>query len=137
MRELNKWLPVLLTVCSLFILTSCIVASTSASNPITQHNDETPVTVLFSDADNPDQEQEANYYDALIELSTQYPDEMPELVIVDASEQEKIQYFDIDQFPTILCLDGDDVSLRLEGMNKKEDILRHLSGLFQLDLNIG
>ncbi|TSB45303.1 hypothetical protein [Alkalicoccobacillus porphyridii] len=133
---MNKWL-LIVNVCAVFILTSCVVASTSTSNPITEHDEDTPVTVLFSDADNPNHEQEANYYDALIELSSQYPDEMPELIIVDASEQDKVQYFDVQHFPTILCLDGDDISLRLEGMNNKEDILMKLSGLFQLDLKLG
>ncbi|MCM2674868.1 hypothetical protein [Alkalicoccobacillus plakortidis] len=133
---MNKWL-IILSSCALLILTSCIAASTSPSSPISQTQEDAPVAVLFSDADNPEREQETNYYDALIELSSDYPDEMPELVIVDSSDQEKIQYYDIVQFPTILCLDGEDISLRIEGMNKKEEILMLLSNLLELNIKMG
>lgn len=134
--SVNRWLYLICTVALLF-LTSCIAASTSASNPIEEADNDTPVALLFSDADNPEKEQETIYYDALIELTSSHPDEMPQLVIVDSSEQDKIQYFDIDQFPTILCLDGDDVSLRIEGTNKKEEILMLLSNLLELNLKLG
>ncbi|MDQ0206499.1 thioredoxin domain-containing protein [Alkalicoccobacillus murimartini] len=133
---MNKWL-IIMSACALLLLTSCIAASTSPSSPLTNDDDEAPIAVLFSDADNPEHEQEANYYDALLELTSDFPDEMPELVIVDASDEEKVQYYDINQFPTILCLDGEEISLRIEGTNNKEDILKHFSNLFNMSLKMG
>jgi hypothetical protein len=114
----------------MFLLGSCFSAASSIENPLQQHSEET-ITVLFSDSSK--MQDEKTYYDALLELKQHYPSNTPSLLIIDADERDAIRYFNIEQFPTMLVLTGEQENLRMEGTFSKDEILAHLKEVFHLD----
>ncbi|MFC0558769.1 hypothetical protein ACFFH4_06860 [Halalkalibacter alkalisediminis] len=121
----------LMIVSSIFLLSSCFsTTASSIENPLLQHEEET-ITVLFSDSSK--MQDEKTYYDALLELKQDYPSNIPSLLIVDANERDLIRYFNIEQFPTMLVLTGEQEDLRMEGTFSKDEILAHLVEIFHLE----
>jgi len=121
----------LMIIGSIFLLSSCFSTSAqSIDNSFLQHDEET-ITVLFSDSSK--MQDEKTYYDALLELKQEYPNHIPSLLIIDANERDIIRYFNIEKFPTMLVLTGEQEDLRLEGTFSKDEILAHLIELFHPD----
>jgi hypothetical protein len=114
---------------SILLLNSCLSATSSLENPLQQT--EEPITVLFSDSSTI--QDEKTYYDALLELQQNYPNDMPSFFIIDATERDAIRYFNIEQFPTMLVLTGDQENLRMEGIIPKDEILANLIEIFHID----
>jgi hypothetical protein len=114
---------------SILLLNSCLSATSSLENPLQQT--EEPITVLFSDSSTI--QDEKTYYDALLELKQNYPNDMPSFFIIDATERDAIRYFNIEQFPTMLVLTGDQENLRMEGIISKDEILANLIEIFHID----
>ncbi|MCL7746304.1 hypothetical protein [Halalkalibacter alkaliphilus] len=126
---MDKYVEVMI-IGSILLLNSCFSAASSIENPLEQHTDET-ITVLFSDSST--MQDEKTYYDAFLELKQNYPSEIPSFLIIDANEREVIRYFNIEQFPTMLVITGDQEDLRMEGIFTKDEILTHLMEVFQLE----
>ncbi|WP_332693799.1 hypothetical protein [Halalkalibacter lacteus] len=120
----------LMILSSILLLNSCFSAASAIENPLQQHTEET-ITVLFSDSSTI--QDEKTYYDALLELKENYPSKMPDFLIIDANERDAIRYFNIEQFPTMLVLTGDQENLRMEGTLPKDEILAHLIEIFHVD----
>lgn len=120
----------LMIISSIFLLSSCFSTAASIENPLLQHEDET-IAVLFSDSSN--MQEEKTYYDALLELKQDYPSNIPSLLIVDANDRDLIRHFNIEQFPTMLVLTGEQENLRMEGVFSKDEILAHLMEIFHLN----
>lgn len=126
---MDKYIEMMI-IGSIFLLSSCFSTAASIENPLLQHDEET-ITVLFSDSSN--MHDEKTYYDALLELKQNYPNHIPSLLIIDASDRDLIRYFNIKQFPTMLVLTGEEEDLRIEGTFTKDEILTHLVELFRLE----
>ncbi|GAE28022.1 small peptidoglycan-associated lipoprotein [Halalkalibacter wakoensis JCM 9140] len=126
---MDKYIEVMI-IGSILLLNSCFSTASSIENPLPQHQDET-ITVLFSDSST--LQDEKTYYDALLELQQIYPANMPSFFIIDAGDRDVIRYFNIEKFPTMLVLTGDEEDLRMEGTYTKDEILAHLIEVFQLE----
>lgn len=111
------------------LFTSACWASNASSNPLaTSH--EQMMTVLFSNEQS--LRDEAEYYDALLELQHTHPDESLPFQIIYSSDKEMIKFFQIEQYPTLVVLYGDEIKLRIEGMHKKEEIIKQLEDTLQI-----
>ncbi|WP_227935660.1 thioredoxin [Alkalihalobacillus deserti] len=120
----------LMIISSIFLLSSCFSTATSIEHPLLKHDEET-ITVLFSDSSK--MQEEKTYYDALLELKQTYPNNIPSLLIIDAKDRDLVRYFNIEQFPTMLVLTGEQEDLRMEGIFSKDEILAHLVETFHLE----
>lgn len=81
--------------------------------------------VLFSDEKSINKE--ANYYDALLEIQKNYPDESFPFQFVYSNNKEAVKYFNITTFPTLLILNPDEtVLLRLENSYLKDEIIEKI-----------
>jgi len=88
------------------------------------------MTVLFSNEQS--LRDEAEYYDALLELQHTHPDESLPFQIIYSSDKEMIKFFQIEQYPTLVVLYEDEIKLRIEGMHKKEEIIKQLEDTLQI-----
>ncbi|WP_100404626.1 YbbN family protein [Bacillus solitudinis] len=114
--------------CFIIMLSSCLSSASTNENPFNQIEGET-LTVLFSDSRFI--RDENSYYDALLELQQEHPGRIPPFIIVDKNEREKIKYYDVVEFPTMLVVSQESISLRMEGPHPKEQILKQLKEVFQ------
>ncbi|MDV2685266.1 hypothetical protein RYX56_12960 [Alkalihalophilus lindianensis] len=117
----------------IFMLSNCVSSAQSDDTIPPSYTESTMITILFSDAKA--LEEEHSYYDALLELQTQHPDKIPSFQVVDAEDKDRIKQFEIDTFPTMLILTGEDIHLRMEGPQAKDDILTKLNHTFQIQMN--
>ncbi len=114
---------------SILVLSSCVSQASYADSPIEGVEDET-IAVLFSDINSVAVEND--YYNALLELQQQQPEHFPAIHFVDTDDKKAIEYYNVKQFPTMLVLNGDDVSLRLEGAYSKEEIFQMLKNTLEI-----
>ncbi|GAE29913.1 hypothetical protein JCM9152_1300 [Halalkalibacter hemicellulosilyticusJCM 9152] len=73
---------------------------------------------------------EHTYYDAFLTLQQHFEDEMLSFIIVDLNERDVIKYFEINEFPTMIVVTGENEHLRMEGVLTEEEILQELFDLF-------
>ena len=111
------------------LFTSACWSSNISNNPLATNHDQM-MTVLFSNEQS--LRDEAEYYDALLELQHAYPDESLPFQIIYSSDKEKVKFFNIEQYPTLVVLYDNDVKLRIEGFHQKEDIIRKLENTLQI-----
>ncbi len=88
------------------------------------------MTVLFSDTANIMKED--NYYDAILEMQSKFPDEHQSFIIIDSNEKEIVRHYGITTFPTMLVLYGESEQLRMVGPQSKENIITTLENAIQL-----
>ncbi|WP_280769136.1 hypothetical protein [Salipaludibacillus daqingensis] len=107
---------ILIFMSSCLYLTSCDSQAIIGSYPFLEESEseKSIVTILFSDEHN--HRQEHNYYDALIEAQQTHPNKLSNVNIVSASETELIDYYEVEDFPTLLLVEDLDVKLRIEGV---------------------
>jgi hypothetical protein len=117
----------------IFMLSSCVSSAQSDEATPPAYTAESTTTILFSDAKAFDEEH--SYYDALLELQTKHPDKLPSFQIIDADDKDRIKQFEVETFPTMLILTGEDIHLRMEGPQAKDDILNKLNHTFQIQMN--
>ncbi|PYZ93297.1 hypothetical protein CR194_08875 [Salipaludibacillus keqinensis] len=100
---------------SCFYLTSCGSQAIVSNYPFldTDGEEDTAVTILFSD--DHDYSTENNYYDALIDVQQKHPNKLSNVNIVSQTDTELVQFYEIEQFPTLLLVDDLEVMLRIEG----------------------
>lgn len=119
----------LLWVGCVICLTGCIATSDSTSSPPFIQND-VKTTILFSEPDPVDQEKP--YLDALLELQSLYPNEVPHVLVTSGEHEDVIRYFQIEQFPTLIVVQGDKVFLRLEGEYSTAQIIKEIERVYHL-----
>ncbi|MEH7125514.1 small peptidoglycan-associated lipoprotein [Bacillus sp. JJ1773] len=75
-----------------------------------------------------DYEEEASYYDAIIELKKEFPDEIKNMKII-SSDKAKRYYeaFDVQSSPTILIIHQEKVIVKIKGDTSTEQIIKPLS----------
>ncbi|MCM3160333.1 MULTISPECIES: hypothetical protein [Bacillaceae] len=80
--------------------------------------------VFFSDDENI--QREAVYYDALLDIKKNFPEEFENMKII--SEKTDHNQFEIETFPSLLVIDKKQVLVQIEGtVVSKEDILEPVS----------
>ncbi|WP_059104974.1 hypothetical protein [Shouchella shacheensis] len=119
-------------VAVVFFLSGCsFFTSSSASAPLHDEEDGM-VTILFSDRNS--MEEETNYYNALLDVQNQNS-EVPSFILCESSDKEAVDYYGVNEYPTMLVLDGDQEKLRVEGVQKRELIYHKLSALIPTSMN--
>lgn len=119
--------------CLSFVFVASFLFLTASCNPVNDSdklmvNEDMKQVVFFSDEK--DYTHEASYYDAIIELKKQYPSEFDNMMVIPASNAKK--YYDlieIEQFPAILIVHGDEVIANVNGTVTKDQIVEPLSAV--------
>ncbi|RHW31127.1 small peptidoglycan-associated lipoprotein [Neobacillus notoginsengisoli] len=71
---------------------------------------------------------ESTYYDALIELKNDFPDEMENLMVLSSPDEKKYyDEFDIESGPALIVIYNDKVMVRINGSATKEQIIKPVS----------
>ncbi|WP_169819239.1 hypothetical protein [Anaerobacillus arseniciselenatis] len=104
-------------------LSSCNNNEVLSNYPFLQKEDE-HITILFSD-DHYIHE-EGNYYDALLDVKRRYPELIRSFNIIHSSDRDLIRYFEISEFPTLLVIHNEKITIRVEGSLQKNEILQTL-----------
>ncbi len=112
------------------MLTGCVSPTSSVHSNLPSETNTEMVTILFSDPASYDKEH--TYYDALLELQNNYPDQITSFQIIEADDKDPIKQFAVETFPTMLIIQGDNIHLRMEGNHVKEDIVAKLQQTFRL-----
>lgn len=107
-------------------LSGCTSKEISASYPFLDNSgsNEPPITILFSN--DTDIHKELNYYNALIDTQQKYPNKLSDVKVISSSEQELIDYYEIDTFPTLLLVDELEVKLKIEGTQDFSSIYKKI-----------
>jgi hypothetical protein len=104
----------------IIILTSCenILFSQGATDEdITQDKQ----LLFFSDVDNIDRE--AVYYDALLDIRKEFPEEFENMKVI--SEQSDNREYDVDIYPSLIVIEKEKIVVQIEGaVLTKEEIMR-------------
>lgn len=118
---------------TLLLLTSACAGNTKSEPPIVTSSGQM-MTILFSNEQS--LRDEADFYDALLELQQSFPDESVPLQIIYSNEKEKVKHFKVAQYPTLIVLEGHEVKLRMEGLHEKEEIMRMLKNTLQVQSSL-
>lgn len=113
----------------LFILTSCASSEDVIINyPFLQKKDEN-ITLLFSD----DQfiNEEGNYYDALLDVKRRFPQKVRSFNIIHSSERDLVRHYEINEYPTLLIIHNETVTIRVAGSLQKAEILKILEEILE------
>lgn len=114
---------------SFFILSMVFLNSSCTHQPQNNNmlvDNKSQQLLFFSDESNYEKENE--YYDALIELKDQYPEEMSKLRVV-TSEYEKDYYnaYDIKNSPALIVIDQNKIVIHIKGQSSKDEIVQSVS----------
>jgi hypothetical protein len=102
-----------------FLLSSCSLNFTSEA--INQPEPEEKKLLFFSDEQ--DEYRESIYYDALIDLKREFPEEIEGLQFIESSAEEDYP-FDVDKYPSLVVVDDNQVIFQIEGhVGNKEEII--------------
>lgn len=105
----------------LFILTSCINnEEVIADYPFLLKKDEN-ITLLFSDEDFINAE--GSYYDALLDIKKRSPKTIRSINIIHSSDRELVRHYEISEYPTLLVIHNENITIRAEGPLQKAEIL--------------
>ncbi|WP_413379962.1 thioredoxin family protein [Alkalihalobacillus sp. 1P02AB] len=116
---------------SSILLSACSTGFLTSTSPI-NHDADQHMTVLFSDSSNI--KKEDSYYDAILELQSENPEQAQPFLIIDSDERDIVRYYDIQVFPTMIVLNGDMEQLRMEGVQSKDEIVTSLKKVLQLPI---
>ncbi|MEC1626296.1 peptidoglycan-associated lipoprotein Slp [Bacillus mojavensis] len=111
--------PILMII---FALSGCTL---STINPIQKSRiDSIHHTQILFFSDEHQIDQEASYYDALLDLEKDYPDQIDKMKVYD---NRKGWEDEIETVPTLMVVDQRHVVVKIEGcVKKKEDIIKPL-----------
>ncbi len=118
-----------LILSSIIFTTGCWSSEASNQNPL--GTDEASLVVLFSDESS--LHKEGEFYDALLDVRNSYPDKVFPLKIVNQTDRALIRHYEIIEYPTMLVVNRDGVTLRAEGAHQKEEIVSLLKEAFNIE----
>ena len=119
-----KGKPFLIMASTLFFMVSCDNNNQIISSLTFDPN--TKQLVFFSDDD--EYEQELSYYDAIIELKRDYPEEIKNMVTFTSSDSKKyFETFQIDHCPALIVYHNNEVIVEIEGKATTEAIVIPIS----------
>lgn len=118
-NEEMKGKPFLIVASTLLLIMSCDKKETFNS---WSSDENTKQIVFFSDKE--DYEQEVSYYDAIIQLKRDYPEEIKNMKILSASEiKDYTHIFQISHCPALLVYYKNQVIVEIEGKATTDDIV--------------
>ncbi|WP_019152953.1 hypothetical protein [Robertmurraya massiliosenegalensis] len=114
-----KMMPILIVL--LMIISGC-----QNQNDRFEIDSEIKQIIFFSDEkEHANLHIEAPYYDAIIELRQQFPDEFKEMkTLAPTKEKDIFERFAINECPAILIVHNDEILAMVSGESSKEDILQ-------------
>ncbi|WP_409275438.1 small peptidoglycan-associated lipoprotein [Neobacillus sp. SCS-31] len=117
-----KGFPVYVLFFSLIITASCSKAEQAALSV----DRNTKQIIFFSDEK--EYSREAAYYDALIQLKKDFPEEMENLLVLSSKEEKKYyDEYDVKSGPALIVLYKEKVMVRIDGLTTKEKIILPVS----------
>jgi hypothetical protein len=121
-----KGKPFLIMASVLFFMVSCDNQKQIISSLSVDQN--TKQLIFFSDSE--EYEQEVSFYDAIIELKRDYPEEIKNMKTVTSSDPKKyFKIFQIDHCPALIVFYNNEVIVKIEGNATKEDIVAPVSNV--------
>ena len=116
-----------------FVFVASFLFLTASCNPINDSenlslSEDMKQVLFFSDEE--DYMHEASYYDAIIELKQEYPQEFKNMMVIPASNAK--DYYDlveVNQFPALLVVHGDEVIVNVNGSVSKDQIIEPLTSV--------
>ncbi|WP_017753560.1 thioredoxin domain-containing protein [Calidifontibacillus oryziterrae] len=109
---------------SMFLLTAC---NTVDGDSISDINLEGEGYHLLFFSDEEKIKLENNYYDVLLDLRKEFPNEMADVILVQSTNKnEKLKKFDVSVYPTLIVIKDGEVLTRIEGKQSKREIMNHL-----------
>mgnify|MGYP001768629656 CR=1 FL=1 len=121
-RTMVKFIAYTYTVAVLLLLSSCI-ADPKDDHSISSSDKK---QILFF-TDQKMMEKESIYYDALLDLKKQFPEEMDNMMIYQADHPES-KRFNIKTYPSIIVMDHDGIILHIKGsVSTKDEIVEPVS----------
>ena len=119
-----KGKPFLIMAFALFFMVSCDNHKQLRSSLAFDQN--TKQLIFFSDEE--EYEREVSYYDALIELKRDYPEEIKDMKIFTTSDSKKyFETFQIDRCPALIVFYNNEVIVVIEGKATVEEIVTPVS----------
>ena len=119
-----KGKPFLIMASTLLFMVSCDSNKQIISSLTFDPN--TKQLVFFSNED--EYEQELSYYDAIIELKGDYPEEIKNMVTFTSSDSKKyFETFQIDHCPALIVYHNNEVIVEIEGKATTEAIVTPIS----------
>lgn len=128
--KVRKFTSFLIIFIVFFILQGCVGHYSFLSSPNKLHSDNQNdiVTLIFSDPGK--LPYEGSYYDALLSLQSTIGYEVTELIVCESSDRSTVNYYKVEEFPTMLVYVGDDEKIRVSGEQSQQDISHQLNNLF-------
>jgi thioredoxin-related protein len=111
----------------ILVLVLAVTSSCSRDNHDNLPLDKNIKQVIFFSEEN-QYEHEAAYYDALIELKKEYPNEMENLMVL--SEKEYFDDFDIPSGPALIVIYKEEIMVKINGDVSKDQIFKPVSQAF-------
>ncbi|WP_053362026.1 hypothetical protein [Bacillus sp. FJAT-27251] len=114
-----------------FILAASFLLFSSSCNTVGDYEElnidnEIKQIVFFSDEK--DYNHEVAYYDAIIELKHDFPNEISNMMVLSGDKADKYhKLFDVKESPAILVFFEDEVVLKIDGIVSKEKIIQPLA----------
>lgn len=102
------------------LLAACQAEEGNSIDDIKKHSDGY-LFVFFSNDKH--LERESNYYDVLLDLKKQYPNENVDVIIVNSSKKNSlVDHFKVKQYPTLIVMNKGKSVTRIEGVQSKDTI---------------
>jgi hypothetical protein len=76
-------------------------------------------------------ELEENYYDVLLDLKKEFPEEMGNLYLVQSSKRNSIKRYGVDTYPTLIMIKEEKTLARIEGKQNKKEMLNKLTSVMK------
>lgn len=120
-----------LIILSSFLLFTTSCSKTEANSELDFGEQETQV-IFFTDESR--YQYEAPYYDAIIKLKKEYPEEFKNMLIFSPQKAEKYyQTLKVKEFPTILILHKEQIIVKVHGEYSKDEIIQPITDALGAD----
>ncbi|MBO8176357.1 small peptidoglycan-associated lipoprotein [Aeribacillus pallidus] len=106
---------------SLLLLNGCVHETPSEKELMDENQ-------VFFFSNESDYKNEVSYYDALIELKKEYPEVFKNMVVISPGKEHEVkERFDIDEYPALIIVHGNEIIVEVIGNVSKEDIIKPVS----------
>jgi len=120
------------------ILTATFLLLASSCSNITNYEDlgleyDVKQIIFFSDEAN--YNNEAPYYDAIIELKRDFPEDFENMMVLTGDKADKYnKLFDVENHPALIVYYKDEVVVNINGTVSKDEIIKPLANVLSNDL---
>lgn len=126
-----KGLPFILVISLIFTSSAC----NNASDPLEKLNIDQKVKQVIFLSDDSDYQEEAPYYDAIVELKKQFPEEIKNMKVFKSANAKKYyDTFKVKNSPALIVIYEDKIIVKVNGKVTKEQIIQPVSKSLSSDL---